>query len=436
VLDLLRHYLRYTSWPIIVAMVGLIVMGVMSIDLSERAEQAPQGLAVRQTVWAGVAVAAFMLATFVPYQKFGRLAYLLFLLTLGLLVLVFFLKPIRGSHRWISLGGFQLQPSELGKISFIIVLAWYLRFGDHYRRLRGLILPATITFVPMVLILKEPDLGTALLFLPTLYFMLFMAGARLKHLLSIVGIATAVLFVPVPRAVNQNWTRQEIEDRKAISYFSYAVGGREYVVSAAPLAIMENHQVKRIDGWLRQDEPSIIRGKGYQLHQSKMVLGAGRWTGRSDWDDTDAYFRVLPDDHTDFIFAVVGGQWGLAGCALVLLLYGVVFLFGAEIAAITYDPFGRLLAVGVLALLFTQIVVNVGMALGLMPITGMTLPLVSYGGSSLVINCFAIGLLVNVGQRRPVVLGRRPFEYDQRKEKPPAPYGPLSDSDWSPRTNA
>ena len=432
-LDLLKQYLRATSWPIIVAMIALMVMGLMAIEVSERAEQAPLGFSVRQTVWAGVGLGAFVVATVIPYQRFGRAAYVLFALTLGLLALVFFLPAIRGSHRWINLpGNVQLQPSELAKITFIIVLAWYLRQGDHYRRLRGLIPPALLTFVPMVMILKEPDLGTSLLFLPTLYFLLFMAGAKLRHLLSIVAVATAILFVPVPRKINPKWTHHEIEDRRAICYFTYGSGDREHIVSAAPLAIMENHQVKRIDGWLRQDEPTIIRGKGYQLHQSKMVLGAGRWTGRSDWDDTDAYFRVLPDDHTDFIYAVVGGQWGLAGCAIVLALYGVIFLFGAEIAAITYDPFGRLLAVGVLALLFTQIVVNVGMALGLMPITGMTLPLISYGGSSLVINCFAIGLLVNIGQRRPIIMGPRPFEFGQRKEKPPAPYGPLTDSDWKP----
>jgi cell division protein FtsW (lipid II flippase) len=139
---------------------------------------------------------------------------------------------------------------------------------------------------------------------------------------------------------------------------------------------------------------------------------------------------MLPDDHTDFIFSIVGGQWGFLGSAAVLFLYGVIFVFGVEIAVITYDPFGRLLAVGVLALLFSQIVINVGMTMGLMPITGMTLPLVSYGGSSLVVNCAALGLLVNVGQRRPILLSKRPFEHGDRKEKPPAPYSPLADGAW------
>ncbi|MCJ7543041.1 MAG: FtsW/RodA/SpoVE family cell cycle protein, partial [Phycisphaerae bacterium] len=151
--------------------------------------------------------------------------------------------------------------------------------------------------------------------------------------------------------------------------------------------------------------------KGYQLAQSKMVLGAGRWIGDRDWSDGEIFFQMLPEDHTDFIFSVIGGRWGFAGCVGVLFLYAVIFLFGAEISTITDDAFGRLLAVGVLALLFSQIVINTGMTLGLMPVTGMTLPLASYGGSSLVVNGAALGLLVNVGQRRPYLLAPKPFEY-------------------------
>jgi hypothetical protein len=120
----------------------------------------------------------------------------------------------------------------------------------------------------------------------------------------------------------------------------------------------------------------------------------------------------------------------MLGCLAVMLCYVVIFIFGAEIAVITYDPFARLLAVGVMALLLSQLFINVGMAIGLMPITGMTLPLISYGGSSLVVNCAALGMLVNVGQRRPILLGKRPFEYGEKKEKPPAPYGPLAGGDW------
>jgi len=433
-LDTLRRYLRYTSWPIIAAMLALITVGVLAIGVSERADAHMKGFAQKQVVFAFVGVAVFVAATVVPYQVLGRLAYPLFALTLALLVLVLFLPAIRHSHRWIDLKVVLVQPSEIAKISFIILLAWYLRRGEHYRKLLGLAVPFVLTLVPMALILIEPDLGTALLLLPTLYIMLFMAGAKLRHLLGIVAVATMVVFLPVPHKLPADMNPAEALDREALAYWSDSKSGR--CVSAAPLVKMKNHQVTRILGWLRQDPEDgaayrkIALGAGYQLRQAKMVMGAGCWTGQHQKSKAYEYFRMLPDDHTDFIFSVVGGRWGLVGCLGVLFCYAVVFVFGVEIAVITYDPFARLLAVGVLALLFSQVVINVGMTVGLMPITGMTLPLVSYGGSSLVVNCTALGMLVNVGQRRPILLGKRPFEFGEKKDKPPAPYGPLADSDW------
>lgn len=435
--EAIKRYFRMTSWPILLAMLSLIAVGVTAIGVSERADSVPVGFMNRQIAYGCAALVVFVVVTLIPYTRFGRAAYVLFGLTVALLVLVLFLPPIRGSHRWIDLKIFMAQPSELAKLTFVILLAWYLRTGDNYRHWWGLIVPFVLTFIPMALILKEPDLGTSLLLPPTLYTMLFMAGAKWRHLLGIVGVGTLLVFLPLPRPVpappaNMGFEQKreyqaELETRHALAYWGYHHEGREYLVSAAPLALMKRHQIERIDGWLRQGDPDVLQSKAYQLHQSKMILGAGGWSGRGEWNDTDTYFQMLPDDHTDFIFSVIGGQWGFRGCLALLVLYAVIFVFGIEIAAGTNDAFGRLLAIGVLALLFTQLVINIGMTMGLMPITGMTLPLVSYGGSSLLVNCAAIGLLVNVGQRRPMSLGRRPFEYGRKKEKPPAPYGPLAE---------
>ncbi len=434
-LEGLKRYLRYTSWPIIAAMVTLMVIGISAIRACEQADPAFRSWSTMQSAFACVALGVFVLTTVIPYQHFGRSAYGLFAATLGVLAVLaaarvfghssFLLPAIRGAHRWINLGIVLVQPSEVAKISFILMLAWYLRYRDNYRRLRGLIVPFALTLLPAGLILIEPDLGTSLLFLPTLFFMLFMAGAKWRHLLGVLAVTAVIVFLPVPRRITGRMSADEMANRKALAYFTTQARGTGYIVSAAPLAMMEHHQIRRIDGWLRQGDRRVARDSGYQLSQSKMILGAGRATGRRGWLDADTAFRMLPDDHTDFIFSIVGGQWGFAGCAAVLILYGVIFLFGIEIAVITYDPFGRLLAVGVLALLLAQVVINVGMTMGLTPITGMTLPLISYGGSSLVVNCAALGLLVNVGQRRPILLSRRPFEHGQKKEKPPAPFGPF-----------
>ena len=423
----LRQYLRYTSWPILLAMVALMAVGIGAIRVSEQSEPTMQGYTSKQIAFACAALAVFFAATLVPYGHVGRLAYPIFALTLVLLVVVFIPTPLtqprKGACRWIGVQALSLQPSEVAKLSFIILLAWYLRATERHRTVLGLLIPFTMALVPMALILREPDLGTSLLFLPTLLFMLFLAGAKMRHLASVVGLALVLAFVPVPRRVPPGLAPADLAERKALAYWST----EGTIVSALPLAVMEPHQLRRIDGWLRQADPAVRKGKGYQLHQSMMVMGAGGLWGRTGWYDADSFFHVVPEDHTDFIFAVVGGQWGLVGCAGVLVLYGVVLLFGIEIASITTDAFGRLLAGGVLAMLFTQLVVNVGMTLGLMPITGMTLPLVSYGGSSLLVNCAALGLLVNVGQRRPILMGKRPFEFGPRKERPPAPFGPLAE---------
>jgi rod shape-determining protein RodA len=418
---------RYTSVIIAVAMCALMAIGIAAVRVSEQAE-GMGGYAARQLIFAGVGLGAFAVFAAIPYPKFGRAAYPIFGLCVGLLLVLgvarlldhssTLLPSIRGSHRWINLGVVNFQPSELTKLGYILLLAWYLRIGDHYRRLLGLVPPFLLTLVPMFLILIEPDLGTALLLLPTLYVMLFMAGAKLRHLLGIVAIGTVLVFLPVPQSL-AGMGADERAERKANAYLAF----EETVVTALPLSIMEPHQLRRIDGWLRQGRGDIDQGKGYHLRQSKIVLGSGKVVGSGDWDEADYYFSRLPDDHTDFIFSIIGGQWGFLGCLGVLLLYTLIFLFGLEIAATTYDAFGRMLALGLVGLLAAQVFINVGMTMGLTPITGMTLPFISYGGSSLVVNCAAMGLLVNVGQRRPMLLSRRPFEH--REDNRPAPLRPL-----------
>lgn len=441
--ETLKHLLRYTSWPILAAMIALMAIGVTAIHVSEQADPTMSGFADKQWKFALLGLIAFVAMTFVPYPRLGRMSYLLFGLTIILLIGIFLLPAKRGSHRWIPMGPVDFQPSEMAKLTLIIMLAWYLRYGDNYRRLLGLIMPFALTLVPMGLILLEPDLGTGMLFLPTLYFMLFAAGAKRRHLLVILALGLLVIFVPVPSRVG---TATMADDARGLiakklgpltfysvnesldynkrpdiplSYCRVQWGtSSAYDVQPLSLRMMIGsrsgqyaERAQRVTAWLRPNDPGLSKTTGYQARQARLVLGSGGWTGRSDWNDSDSFFRVLPDDHTDFIFCVIGGQWGFLGCLALLFLYGVIFVFGLEIALITYDPFGRLLVVGVLALLFSQIVINVGMTLGLTPVTGMTLPWISYGGTSLMVNCAALGLLVNVGQHRPILLGKRPFEH-------------------------
>jgi len=423
-LELLRVYLRATSWPIVVAMLALMSLSLLAVHQAEQADADLAGATIRQAIYIVVALAAFLAATAVHYRKVGRTAYLWFGLNLILLVVVLRLPAIRFSHRWIRLGPVQFQPSELAKLTYILAMAWYLRYRDNYRRILGLIPPFILTVIPAGLILIEPDLGTTLLLFPTLLFMLFMAGAKLRHLAGVVGVAAAVILMPVPQQT-EGMSPRELARRKALAYWSGPIASKDTLVLAAPLAKMHLHQLSRIEGWLRQSDPRVAADQGFQLRQSLTVMGSGGFTGRRMPREADVSLRLLPDDHTDFIYAVVGGHWGFVGAAGVLLIYVAIFVCGAEIAAITQDPFGRLLVVGVLGLLFAQVFINVGMTMGLMPITGMTLPLVSFGGSSMVVNAVALGLLVNVGQRRPIVFGKRPFEYGRPPSDEELAYNPI-----------
>lgn len=415
---------------IMLTMVLLMIIGVFAIQVAEQAEGSLSNYSQRQMIFAVVGIVVFFACITIPYQRFGQMAYVLFNISLLLLIILaaarYFhydssiIHPKKGAYRWINLGFAELQPSEIAKFAQILLLAWYLRLGSHYRKLTGLCVPFVLTFIPLFLILIEPDLGTSILLIPILFTMLFMAGAKMTHLGGIILFALIAIFMPIPTQT-QGMAPEELESRTATAYWVSPSG--DVIISAAPLAVMEFHQLQRIDGWLRQDDPDIAKDKGYQLAHSKIVLGCGQFTGRGDWEDADFYFRTLPEDHTDFIFSIIGGQWGFVGCCVVLLLYMVIIVLGIEIAASTDEPFGRLLAIGVISLLVSQIVINTCITMGLMPVTGMTLPLISYGGSSLLINCAAMGLLVNVANRKPILLSRRPFEH--RDDCGAAPYRPL-----------
>lgn len=387
--ELLAHLRRLPVFMLAVVLL-LCTVGVMCMDPAH---------ASKQLVWIGVGVAALVVTMLVPYRWLGESSYVIFAVSLALLVAVFVLPEsispnIKGARRWIRLPGLEevnCQPSEIAKFAYILMLAWYLRFRTSYRSLRGLLVPFALTLAPLALVLKEPDLGTSLLFLPTLFAMLFLAGAKAKHLLTILGLGFGVMAAVVLVQL--------------------------YLPGLSPL---EHHQEQRIRAWLRQGQydPGDQRAKdeGFHIRQSLLAIGSGGLSGRGPTDRILEY-NPLPEDDTDFIFALIGHRWGFVGCALILAAYLVIFAAGVDIAGSTADPFGRLLAIGVVALFAAQMLINTGMTIGLLPVTGMTLPFVSYGGSSLVVNFAAMGLLINVSQHRPIVLYRRRFEWRDDAEE-------------------
>ena len=369
--------LWYHRFPavIVLAALGLVVVGLSAIargdELYNLGEFAP-----RQQLWAAMGAIVFVGSAVWPYQRLRWISYPIYGGCLLLLVLVFFMPAKNYSHRWIPLGLMDFQPSEIAKLAFIAALARYLMHRESFRTWRGLVIPFFLALVPIALILKEPDLGTALLFLPVLFAMLFAAGAKARHLVTVAMLG--VLASPLL------WMEMSPEQKsRIVSVFTQKTGGE------AP------------------------RGDGYHLHQSKTVLALGGVFGSEMTGMPIKSRRAyhLPESRTDFVFCLVGERWGLLGCLAVLILYAVLFARGLLIAGETRDPYGRLLAVGIVALIGSQVLINTAMTVGLLPITGMTLPLMSYGGSSLLTMCLALGLLVNIAMRPMTDAVAEPFQF-------------------------
>jgi len=377
------------AWLTLLATLGLCAIGIHCIDLTGGVDaEGVSPLAKRQIAFMffgllGAAVVA------VPHYKF--VARMTPLLAAAVLVMLIFLlipmvpesivSPRKGARRWINLGFVDFQPSELAKIVYVLAVARYLRYRKNHRRFLGLAPPAIITFVPMALILVEPDLGTALLFLPTLFAMLIVAGARLKHLILVVVVAGAMAPAMYPLL------QPHQKDRIRAIYYQFIGDDR--------------HQ------------DSI----NYQGNLAMTVAGAGGIRGHSaEKSRALIHFNHLPEDHNDMIFAVATNRFGMLGGVGVIGLYMLWVVGAMWTAALCREPVGRLVAVGLGFLVITQMTINIGMTIGILPITGMTLPFVSYGGSSLIAGFLMVGLICNIGMRRPAYLQRRSFEFDDEDD--------------------
>lgn len=378
-----------SNWPVLVAVAVLCTLGAMSI----RADSVEDGN--KQLLFLGVGVAGMSLFQAVNYLKIGRFAWAFYFVSL--LMLVYTVLPFthgdgilrvpyrNGAYNWINLGPASLQPAELAKIAFVLAMARYLRFRSNYRSLRGLMPPFALAVFPLFLILKQPDLGTALVFIPALFAMLFVAGAKIKHLAAIAAVG--VVFAPVA------WFAGPDSNVPGLKHLP---------------ALIKGYQRDRIRG-LFSDDPSLAN-INYQQERALLAFGSGGFSGEGPGNIPIG--RHVPESHNDMVFALIGEQFGFIGSVATLVAYIILFASGIEIAANTKEPFARLIAVGLVAMLASQTFLNVMVCLRLAPVTGVTLPFVSYGGSSLLASFLAVGLLLNVGQNRPIVMARAAFEFE------------------------
>jgi rod shape determining protein RodA len=412
--NFLQGRLKFVRLCLLASTLALVAIGIATIyGVGNPAESSPvnqtgdlANLWKKQLVFAVIGFLVFTAVNLLNYRRLGALSfpiYVFLLLLLGILLLgrfiinIPFVPEINGAHRWIifKIAGRQLpaiQPSELCKLAFVLALAWYLRYRSNYRNFSALIGPFLLTLLPMVMILLEPDLGTVILMMPILFIMLFVAGAKVKHLLIIILMAVLVSPLlwykmrPYQRTriscvlLQSNWVRQKAEQNPSL--------GR--------ILVGRNFSTKRWkNDW------------GYHLIRSKFAIASGGAKGYGFRKGPFVKYDFLPYRYNDFIFAVIAHQWGFVGCLGLLMFYVIIIGCGLEIAANNTDPFGRLLAIGIVAVFTVEVLINVSMTVGLMPITGLTLPLVSYGGSSLLVSLASIGLLNNVGRCRPFTVARK-----------------------------
>jgi rod shape determining protein RodA len=365
-------------WPVIAPSVLLLLMGLLFLS------SLTSGRAWHLEQLEGIALgtAAALVVLLVPYKKIVRHAYLFYAINILLLVLVLVAgTEVNHAQRWLQIAGVRFQPSELMKLTLVVTLARFIRFRSSYKTFKGLGVPFLITLLPLALILKQPDLGTALLFIPLLFTMLFAAGARSRHLLLIMAMG-AVAIVPV-----------------------YLWG-------------MQPYQQRRVDGFLIQlslmksdaTEKQLNQDTNFQVVKSKTAIGSGGLTGVGLGNGESEALYYVPERHNDFVFTVVGNEWGLFGGALVLFFFGWLLLAVLSLAARHRDPAGRLLCVGIFALFGFQAFINIAMTVGLMPITGLTLPFLSYGKSSVIVSILAVALVCNVAARPSYEFGRGDFD--------------------------
>lgn len=360
-----RRFVKYFDWGLLglTLLLGLVGLVTLYSAVTSAAPSPQKTLYFKQLIWYCTGMAVMVVSFLVNYKSIERWGYIIYVTCILLLVYVLLYgKYVGGARRWLILGPISIQPSELVKIAIIISLAkYYSKVADtRGLTLRELLSPFILLAIPFILIVKQPDLGTAMLMVLIAGFMTVFVKIERRSLLFL--LVSCALVVP-------------------LVWF-----------------LLKGYQKRRILTFFNPDSDPL--GAGYHIIQSKIAIGSGIISGKGYLKGTQNALSFLPEQHTDFIFSVLAEEWGFAGSAVLLFLFLMLIIYGLNVAYRCRDPFGIILSGGITAMIFWQVFINIGMAMGLMPVVGVPLPFISYGGSSIITMMICIGLLMNVSMRR------------------------------------
>ena len=359
-----RKILKNIEWSILISTIILVIIGLVALTSATKNSNYEE--LKKQILWLTISIPILIVVIFVDYDIFAKISPILYGIILILLVAVLFTSAINGATSWFDIGPFSFQPAEFAKVVIVLFIAWLItkiqkNGRDQINRVLKLGLLLIAFAVPVLLIIKQPDYGTAMAFVSAFIFMLFVAGLKKRYIIP--SILLVVILVPV-------------------LYFF----------------VLPEHAKSRIDVYLNPDlDP---RGAGYNIIQSKLAIGAGQLLGMGLFKGNQTQLGFLYPKTTDFIFSLIGEEMGFVVAASIIFLYVVLITKSIYVAKTAKDDLGSYIAMGIAGIFFFHMLENIGMTMGLLPITGVPLPFVSYGGSSLLSNFIMIGLLLNISGRR------------------------------------
>ncbi len=387
-------------------MIALCIIGLAAIYSATYSNPSAHNSFTRQVVWLGLSLVVFFIAYSLPTKIFKLLAFPLYVITIAILIFVIFYgRKIYGAQSWLIIGPFGFQPSELAKFSTVLMLAdWLGGKGEGKSQLQKTAVALIIGIVPFLLILLEPDLGTAIVFAVFTIAMIFWSGIDLFGLFVVLSpliVVFASLFGWAVLALVMVFVVLALAYFKKDLFTSASV----FILNLASgfffdffFKLLKPHQQKRILTFINPQSDPL--GYGYNALQAKVAIGSGGLLGKGFLHGSQTQLRFIPEQRTDFIFAVIGEEFGFIGAMIVVVLFLLLFLRLLKLTLVSKDNFGGLFTIGVLSIFLVHFFINIGMNIGIAPVIGIPLPFISYGGSSLMANMFAVGVVMNLYRTR------------------------------------